>query len=185
LEVRKMRAFALSLSLILSGLCIPAPASGAAQPPLSIAPTPSAESAIPRLSGHVNDYAGILTSQQRAALERRLSEYERETTHQIVVLTVSSLPNASIESFSLRVARAWKLGRKDFDNGVLVTVAPRDRKMRIEVGEGLSRFVSDSAAAKIIEESMVPDFRAGQFGKGIERGVERLMEECRAYKVNP
>jgi uncharacterized protein len=167
-----MRAFALSFSLILMAPCI-----GAPQPALDVP--------IPRLSGHVNDYADILTSKQRAELETRLAKYEAETTHQIAVLTVSSLQGASIESYSLRVANAWKLGRKGVDNGVLITVALKDRKTRIEIGSGLSRFVSDAVAAKIIDESMVPEFRTGRFGKGIERGVERLMAESRAYKVNP
>jgi uncharacterized protein len=83
------------------------------------------------------------------------------------------------------VANAWKIGRKDLDNGVLVTVAPNDRKARIELGYGMNRFVSDTTAQQILADSMVPQFRAGRFGHGIELGVERLMEVCRAYKVQP
>ena len=131
----------------------------------------------------MNDYANVLTAQQRADLERRLGEYEAQTTHQIVVLTVPSLQGELIEAYSLRMANAWKLGRKDADNGVLLTVAPLDSKARIELGVGMSRFVSDATVARIMREAMIPHFRDRQFANGIEAGVERLMTECRAYKV--
>jgi uncharacterized protein len=140
------------------------------------------EGDVPKLEGRVNDYAKILTSQEREALNATLAQYEIETTHQIVVLTVPSLDGEAIDTFSLRVANTWKLGRKGLDNGVLVTVAPTERRVRIELGIGMNRFVSDADAKRIIEETMAPEFRAGHFGKGITLGVERLMAECRAYK---
>jgi uncharacterized membrane protein YgcG len=187
---RHTARWAIVVFLTLSGAC-----ARAAHPAVDMAPRSEAvelpspvrlavDVSIPHRSGHINDYAGLLTSKQRAELEARLAEYEAETTHQIAVLTVQSLQGESIESFSMRVANAWKLGRKGLDNGVLVTVALKDRKIRIELGSGLSQFVSDSIAAKIIDNSMTPEFRAGQYGRGIERGVERLMAECRAYKMN-
>ena len=166
-----MRVLALFLALMLSAACLGAPP-----------PSVAVQQPVPRLSGHVNDYAEILTSQQRSELEARLASYEAETGHQIGVLTVTSLQGEPIESFSLRVANAWKLGRKGHDDGVLLTVAPKDRQTRIEVGTGMALFVSDAVVAKIINESMIPWFRSDQFGKGIDRGVQRLMMECRAYK---
>ena len=187
-----MGGLVLSLSLGLLGACengthpdMSRPV-GAVQEPSESARTNSlSEFPVPRLIGRVNDYANILTSPEHADLEARLAAYEKETTHQIVVLTVPSLRTETIESFSLRVANAWKIGRKDLDNGVLVTVAPNDRKARIELGYGMNRFVSDTTAQQILADSMVPQFRAGRFGHGIELGVERLMEVCRAYKVQP
>jgi uncharacterized protein len=140
---------------------------------------------VPMLKGHVNDYAGILTEQQRADMEARLATYERETAHQIVVLTVPTLGGEQVESFSLRVANAWQLGRKDLDNGVLVTVSPSDRTARIELGRGMSLVVSDAVAMDIMVTVMTPEFRAGRYANGIQLGVERLMKECRAFKVKP
>ena len=172
-----LNPLALALSSLLSLACL-----GATPPAVQERP-PMAEIQVPRLTGHVNDYAKILTAERRAELEKRLAEYEEETTHQLVVLTVPSLQGRSIDSFSLKVASTWKIGRKGLDNGVLVTIAPSERQARIELGVGMNRYVSDDAVSKIMSEAMIPEFRAGQFGKGLERGVERLMEECRAYKV--
>jgi uncharacterized protein len=109
--------------------------------------------------------------------------YERETTHQVVVLTVKSLGGESIESVSLRVTNVWALGRKGLDNGVLVTLAPAEHQVRIKLGTGMNRYVSNAAAKAIIEETMLPTFRAGDIRRGLRRGVERLLEACRAYKV--
>jgi uncharacterized protein len=139
---------------------------------------------VPILQGRVNDYAGILQPKVREQLESSLARYERETTHQIAILTVSSLDGEPMEAFSLRVARAWALGRKGLDNGVLVTVVSNDHAVRIELGDGINRYVSDSDAKRIIDEAMIPAFREGHFDVGLKLGIERLFEVCRAYKVN-
>ena len=139
---------------------------------------------IPQLEGRVNDYAGVLSVQERADLESTLAKYQDETTHQVAVLTVSSLHGETIEEFSLRVANAWKLGRKGLDNGVLITLAPNEREARIELGRGINRFVSDSTAKAILSETMIPAFRAGHFSEGLRLGVDRLLKECRAYQAN-
>ena len=139
---------------------------------------------IPQLEGRVNDYAGVLSVHERADLESTLAKYEKETTHQVAVLTVSSLHGETIEKFSLRVANAWHLGRKDLDNGVLITLAPNEREARIELGGGINRFVPDSTAKQILDETMIPEFRAGHLSEGLRLGVDRLLKECRAYKVS-
>jgi len=189
-----MRRVALSFLFVLLSACVgnnqripnAAQSTDAVQKPAELAErNPSSEFPIPVLIGRVNDYADILTSKERAELDATLAAYERETTHQIALLTVQTLNAETIEGFSFRVANAWKLGRKNLDNGVLVVVAPNDRRARIELGAGMSRFVSDSAAQQIMDNSMVPQFRVGQFGRGIELGIQRLMEVCRAYKVQP
>jgi uncharacterized protein len=138
---------------------------------------------VPILQGRVNDYANLLTSQERARLAADLTNYEKETSHQIAVLTVPSLNGESIEKYSLRVANTWKLGQNGLNNGVILTVAPTERLVRIELGSGMNRFVSDSDAQRIIDETMLPQFREGHLDKGIILGIERLMLECRAYKV--
>jgi uncharacterized protein len=141
-----------------------------------------AEAGVPAYKGRVNDYAAILDAKQRASLEKRLREYEKETRHQIAVLTVVSLEGESIESYSLRVANAWALGRKGLDNGVLLTVAPRERKVRIELGKKMSLYVSNVQAQGVIDDMLV-SFRAGDLEGGVLVGVNRLMEVCRAYKL--
>jgi uncharacterized protein len=164
----------LPLALLLLPGCSNAPGTSSARD------TPSPEGWVPRLEARVNDYAGILTSDERTALEASLDTYERETTHQVAVLTVSSLKGEAIEDFFLRVANTWGLGQKAWDNGILVTVAPTERQVRIELGFGMNRFISDADAKQIIDETMLPAFRAGHFGHGIKGGVERLMTAGRA-----
>jgi len=139
---------------------------------------------VPVHAGHVNDYANVLPTSERIELEKSLAAYEVETTHQVAVLTVPSLHGESIETLSLRVARAWGLGRKGLDNGVLVTLAHSEQAVRIELGTGMSKYVSDAAAQRILEETMLPAFRAGDLRGGLRQGIERLLELCRAYKVS-
>ena len=145
---------------------------------------PTAKAAeVPQLSGRVNDYANVLPAKDRAKLEKLLSDYETETSHQVAVLTVESLHGESIEDFSLRVANAWGLGRKGLDNGVLVTLAPEEHAVRIELGTGMNKYVSDAKAKRIIDETMIPAFQAGDIAGGLRRGIARLLDACRAYKV--
>jgi uncharacterized protein len=138
---------------------------------------------VPQLVGRVSDYANVLSVEERADLEKTLRAYETETTHQIAVLTVQSLRGESIEDLSSRVANAWGLGQKGLDNGVLVTLAPAERAVRIELGTGMSKYVSDDEAKRIIDETMIPAFRTGDIKGGLRRGVVQLREVCRAYKI--
>lgn len=131
------------------------------------------------------DLAGLFGKESRQALILKLAEYERETFHQIGVLTVPDLNGEAIETFSLRVTNAWGLGRRDLDNGILVVVAPNERTTRIEVGYGLEGVISDDLAAEIIQEQMIPAFRHGDFESGIESGVEALMNAARNYEIPP
>jgi uncharacterized protein len=88
-----------------------------------------------------------------------LADYHRETHQQLVVLTIPTLSGEPLETYSLRVANTWGLGYKGFDNGILVLLALQERKVRIELGKGMERYISDAQAGSIIEESMVPAFR--------------------------
>jgi uncharacterized protein len=137
---------------------------------------------VPALKSRINDYAVVLDVKLRAGLESRLAAYEKETTHQIAVLTVTSLNGEAIEAFSLRVANAWGLGRKGLDNGVLLLVAPRERQVRIELGKQMGVYVSDAQAASITAGMLVL-FKNGDLGGGVELGVTELMKACRAYKI--
>ncbi len=131
------------------------------------------------LTARVHDDAGILSPAEQSALVAALEGFERETRHQIVVLTLKSLEGEAIEDFSLRVAEAWKIGQADLDNGILVIVAAEDRKARIEVGYGLEGVVPDALAARILRDQMIPRFRVGAMGDGVRAGVEALIAAAR------
>jgi uncharacterized protein len=112
-------------------------------------------------------------------LEQRLERFENETGHQIAVLTIPSLQGDALESFSIRVAENWKIGKKGFDNGVILVIAQNDRKLRIEVGYGLEGVLPDAIASRIIREVIVPRFRANEYVGGIEAGIESIMKVTR------
>jgi uncharacterized protein len=118
--------------------------------------------------GRVVDLAGVVDAGTRARLEALLAELEAKTTAQVVVLTLDSLDGEAIDAFSVDLAHnRWRLGQKGKDNGVLLTVAVRDRRYRVEVGSGLEGLLPDSLVGSIGRERLVPAFRRGDFGGGI------------------
>src|ERR1700693_2935182 len=131
---------------------------------------------IPRLRGRVNDYAGLIPADRAQVLESRLAAFEQETAHQIAVLTISSLEGAPLEDFSIRVAESWKIGQKGFDNGAILLIAQKERKLRIEVGYGLEAVLPDAIANRIIAEVIVPRFRANDYSGGIDAGVNAILQ---------
>ncbi|TCD47567.1 TPM domain-containing protein [Chlorobium sp. N1] len=130
---------------------------------------------VPALAGRVNDYAGMISPATRSAIERALERLEREESTQVALLTVPSLEGDSIEEFSIRVAERWKIGRKGKDNGVLLIASRDDRKLRIEVGYGLEGSLTDLVAGRIVQNEMVPLFRAGRIDEGFRRGVASII----------
>jgi uncharacterized protein len=130
---------------------------------------------VPYLSGRVVDNAELLGAGTKRRLDERLKAHEAETGNQIVVLTVPSLGGESVEAYAEQVFNAWKLGQKGRDNGVLVLVAPEERRMRIEVGYGLEGTLTDVAASRIIRNVMTPRFKEGDFEAGIEQGVAAVI----------
>jgi len=131
---------------------------------------------VPPLRGRVNDYAKLLPQERARALEAQLEKFEQETGHQIAVLTIPSLQGDSLEDFSIRVAEAWKIGKKGFDNGAILLIARDDRKLRIEVGYGLEGVMPDAIASRIIREVITPRFRSGDYAGGIEAGVDTILK---------
>ncbi len=131
---------------------------------------------VPSLTGPVVDQAGILPDNLRAKLELALQDLQRQTGTQLNVLTVDSLQGEEIESFSIQVTDAWKLGAAKSDRGVLLLVAPRERKLRIEVGQGLEGDLSDLRANRIISDSMTPLFKNGDLPSGILVGVFQIVK---------
>lgn len=134
-----------------------------------------AQLAVPRLEARVTDLTATLTQAERDALEQRLAAFEAEKGSQLAVLIVPTTRPETIEQYAIRVAEAWKLGRKGVDDGVLLLVAKDDRAVRIEVGYGLEGVIPDAVAKRIIAEVIVPRFRTGDFHGGLVAGMEALM----------
>jgi uncharacterized protein len=134
-----------------------------------------AQVAVPPLTGRVVDQTGTLSSDDIAALTKTLQDFEARKGSQIAVLIVPTTAPEAIEQFSIRVAEAWKIGRRKVDDGVILLVAKDDRKLRIETGYGLEGALTDVAARRIIDEIITPKFRAGDFAGGISAGVDRII----------
>ena len=137
--------------------------------------TAAAQVAVPALTGRVVDQTATLTPDQVASLDQTLQAFEQRKGTQMAVLIVPTTEPESIEQFSIRVAEAWKIGRKKIDDGALLVVAKNDRRLRIEVGYGLEGALTDVTAKRIIDEIITPKFRNGDFAGGISDGVERMI----------
>ena len=131
---------------------------------------------VPPLRGRVNDYAGVMSQGQARALESQLAQFEQDTGHQVAVLTIPTLDGEDIEGFSIRVAENWKIGKKGFDNGVILVVAIKDRKLRLEVGYGLEGVLPDVIANRIISDYIVPHFRSQDYAGGIIAGIDAVLK---------
>jgi uncharacterized protein len=134
-----------------------------------------ADVAVPPLSGRVVDQTGTLSSETIASLTQTLRGLELRKGSQVAVLIVPTTAPETIEQYSIRVAEAWKIGRKKIDDGALLVVAKDDHKLRIEVGYGLEGALTDVTASRIISEVITPKFRNGDFSGGISDGVEKII----------
>jgi uncharacterized protein len=126
--------------------------------------------AVPQLTGRVVDQTGTLSSGDIAQLTQKLADLQTRKGSQIAVLIVPTTDGEAIEQFSLRVAEAWKIGRKKVDDGALLVVAKNDRRLRIEVGYGLEGALTDVTSKRIIDEDITPKFKSGDFA-----GVNRMI----------
>jgi uncharacterized protein len=135
----------------------------------------SADVAVPPLSGRVVDQTGTLSSGDMARLTQTLRDFEARKGSQIAVLIVPTTAPETIEQYSIRVAEAWKIGRKKIDDGALLVIAKDDRKLRIEVGYGLEGALTDVTARRIIDEIITPKFKSGDFAGGISAGIDRII----------
>ncbi len=135
--------------------------------------------AFPPLSGRVVDQAGLLSPAKEAELTERLAALERDTSDQLVVVTVDTLQGREIEEDGYQRGRAWGIGQKDTDNGVLLIVAPNEKKVRIEVGYGLEGIMTDALSALIIHNQILPAFREGGYERGITNGVDAIDQQLR------
>jgi uncharacterized protein len=135
-----------------------------------------ADVAVPALTGRVVDQTATLSASDQATLNATLKDFETRKGSQIAVLIVPTTAPESIEQFSIRVAEAWKIGRKKVDDGAILLVAKDDRKLRIEVGYGLEGALTDATSKRIIDEIITPRFKAGDFAGGIAAGVDRIIK---------
>lgn len=132
---------------------------------------------VPQLTGRIVDNARLLNAEQNQALDIKLADLELSKGSQIVLLTLPTTKPETIEQYSIRVADAWKIGRQDIDDGIIILIAKNDRKMRIEVGYGLEGAVPDAIAFRIIQDYMRPAFKQGDFNKGINDAVDALVAQ--------
>lgn len=139
-------------------------------------PWAAAEVAVPPLKARVTDLTGTLQPDQQAALEQTLQAFENKKGSQIAVLIVPTTQPETIEQYAIRVADAWKLGRKGVDDGVLLLIARNDRKLRVEVGYGLEGAIPDAVAKRIVSEIITPHFKQDDYFGGIRAGVDRIIK---------
>ena len=135
-----------------------------------------AQRAVPELWGlHVHDEAHVLSTEAIDRLEKQLDVYEDSTSNQLAILIIPSLDGDVLEQYSLRVAEAWRLGQSDKDNGALLLIALNDRKMRIEVGQGLEGVLTDAVSSRIIRNEIAPAFRQASYDAGVSAGVNAMI----------
>jgi uncharacterized protein len=136
----------------------------------------AAEPIFPSLTGRIVDEAHLLDPAARSALETKLADLESKTNRQLVVVTLNSLQGYEIEDFGYRLGRAWGIGEKEKNNGALLIVAPKERRVRIEVGYGLEGILTDAVSRLIIENAILPRFRVNDYSGGIARGVDDIVQ---------
>ena len=132
------------------------------------------EVALPALTERVTDLTGTLSAADKAGLTASLAALEKDKGAQVAIVMLPTTQPESIEQFGIRLAEAWKIGRKGVDDGVIVIVAKDDRRMRIEVGYGLEGAIPDAIAKRIVAEQMAPHFRRGDFAGGLQSTVASL-----------
>ncbi|MDQ0464679.1 uncharacterized protein QO010_002463 [Caulobacter ginsengisoli] len=139
----------------------------------------------PELTGRVVDQAEVLSAETEATLAKDLEGLETRTGHQFVVVTVPSLQGLEIEDYGILLGRKWGIGRKGANDGVLLLVAPKQRKVRIEVGYGLESVLTDDDAGAIITQAIVPKFKAGDIDGGVSAGAEAIIKQIDSASPPP
>lgn len=134
--------------------------------------------------GRVTDEAGLLSTQQKAAITARLVDLERTKGHQFLVVTVKSLNGQDIAAYTRDLGNSWGVGRKDVNDGVILLVAPAERQVRIEVGKGLEQAISNDKAAGIIQTQITPRFASGDMPGGISAGVGAVITALNPARVH-
>jgi uncharacterized protein len=160
LKTSAVKAALLTLAVLLAGF----------------APDAGAQVALPRLEARVTDLTGTLTAAQQSALEEKLAAFEARKGAQIAVLILPTTAPEDIAQFGVRLLESWQLGRKGVDDGAALIVAKDDRAVRIEVQYGLEGVLTDALSSRIVNDTIVPLFKEGDFAGGINAGVDQMMK---------
>lgn len=144
---------------------------------LALAAAPLRAELPARPDGPILDAAEIIPAEQEAKLDQRLRAYNQETGRAVMIATIPSLEGEDIASYGPALGRAWGVGGKESDQGLILLVAPKDRKMRIEVGYGLEQFMPDVLAGRIVRDTIRPRFQAKDYPGGIEAGIEAIITQ--------
>ncbi len=139
----------------------------------------------PAPTARVNDYAGLLVPAARAQLEASLARREQATGVQMVVAIFPSLEGENLEDFSIRLAERWRIGQKGLDNGLILTIFPKERRVRLEVGYGLEPVIPDAVAGAIIREEIAPRFREGRYADGIAAAEAAIFQRVAEARGTP
>ncbi|MEH3038122.1 MAG: TPM domain-containing protein [Sphingomonas adhaesiva] len=139
--------------------------------------TPATAQTFPKLSGRVVDAAGLLSPQQVQQLTQLSAETEKASSRQLVVATIPDLQGYAIEDYGYRLGREWGIGQKDANNGIILLVAPKEKKVRIEVGYGLEPIMTDALSSVIVNQTILPRFREGDMAGGIVAGAQAIAEQ--------
>jgi uncharacterized protein len=131
----------------------------------------------PQFAGLVTDAANVLPADRKAALQAKLEAFQKQTGRQLVVATIPDLQGYDIADYGYQLGRAWGVGLKDVNNGAILIVAPKEHKVRIEVGYGLEPVLTDALSSVIIQQKIVPAFKNGDMQGGIEAGVDAIVEQ--------
>lgn len=149
---------------VLAGTILAGPGGGT---PAAAAPQPQ----FPEPSGYVNDYTGLLNGQEKAALERIITDLERQTTAEIAVAVVQTAKPLDPKMYAVELFERWGIGKKGKDNGLLVLLAMEERRIEVEVGYGLEPYLLDSQVTEVLDRYVIPRFKEGKFGEGLIAGV--------------
>ena len=153
---------------------------------VALAGVAGAQDLPPAPRDYFNDYAALVPAADAQRLNEKLRRFDEETSTQILVAVFPSLPSPSLEDYTFRTAESWRVGRKKLNNGLVLFVFPKERKMRMEVGYGLEGAVPDITAKRIIADVMAPRFQAGRYAEGLEAALDAVMAATRGeYQAAP
>ena len=137
-------------------------------------------------AGFVNDYAGMLSVEQKSSLENKLNQFSIDSSNEISVVTIPSLKGDTIDNFAVKLFQDWGIGKTKKDNGVLLLISLSDRKMRIEVGYGLEGALPDATSFRIITDDLTPAFKTGNYYEGINKATDKIILATKGeYKPDP
>ncbi len=148
-------------------------------------PALASEPKFPQLTGRVVDDAGVLDSRTVGELTLMLADHERTTGQQVVVVTLHSLQGYTIEDYGYQLGRHWGIGQKGVNNGALLIVAPKEHKVRIEVGYGLEGQLTDAISSTIIQNYILPSFKRGDYSAGIVAGTTSILSVLGGNSLSP